>query len=300
MMGTNVSAFVKFVAGSIFGGVIATVGSSYTATVTDKALNRPRRIDVQQVPELSWGAESPVPNVQFSYHNIQTNAKIDQIVGKDVELFNYTDRDAPETQIAIIARNTDGSAPVFVGARARDGAIEDVLVERQLTPVVHGDSLAFSFKVPTVLRTDGSTGNRSLQLYFAGKVPPVLSVTAGATGFGWQPWDSSHFREMQLAMLSPWQRFGPQLGGAALLLGVLVVLAIVIAPMPTARAREKSRMLRLIDVIDKSLLSADLPDVSDDARRKLAADIAFDCWTSIYESMKGLEKAVSATPERIA
>lgn len=295
----KLSAMVKFAAASIFGGIVATVGTIYTAAVTDQAENRPRQIDVQQVPELTWGARSPVPNVQFTYSNAATNAKIDQIVGKDVELFNYTDRDAPETQVAILARNVDGSVPVFLGARARNGGIEDVQVERQIAPIAHGDSLAFSFKVPTVLRTDGSTGNRSVELFFAGKVPPILDVSAGATGFGWQPWDASHFREMQIARLTPWQRFGPQLSGAALLIGALVVLAVLLMQIPTARARERSRMIGMTSAIEDTLMSAGLKDVRDDERRRLAADIAYNCWASIYESMRGLDKAIAAKPERV-
>jgi hypothetical protein len=299
MTQAKLSSLVKFVAGTIFGGVVATLGAMYTAADTDKTQNQPRQIDVQQIPQFSWGSQSPVPNVQFTYLNTQTNTKIEQIVGTDVELYNYTDRDAPETQIAITVHNADGSLPVFVGARARDGGIEDFPVEQNIKPVLHDHTLAFSFKVPTVLRTDGGMGNRSFQLYFAGKVAPVLTVSAGAPGFGWRAWDGSHYQESQLAKLSPWQRFGPQFSGAALIVGALITLTFLLVQIPAARSREKNRMIGMTDVVDATLENANLKDTTDVERRKLAADVAFNCWTSIYESMKGLDKTVAAKPERI-
>lgn len=150
----------------------------------------------------------------------------------------------------------------------------------------------------TWLRADAGMGNHSFQLYFAGKVAPVLTVSAGAPGFGWRQWDGSHYQESQLAKLSPWQRFGPQLSGAALFVGALVVLIFLLFQIPAARTREKNRMIGMSDVVDATLKDAQLKDVTDDERRKLAGDLAFKCWTSVYNSMKGLEKLVAAKPER--
>ncbi|MCP3712580.1 hypothetical protein M3I54_37655 [Paraburkholderia sp. CNPSo 3274] len=297
MAQTKIASFAKWLAGSLFLAVSAYLGQLYATIGADEAQNRPRQIDIQKVPQLSWGTLSPVPNARFILQNTQTNAKIDQVADTEIVLYNYTDRDAAETQITIAANNADGSLPEFLGARAMDGGIEDFSVAESIKPVVHGRTVAFSFKVPQVLRSTNGNGSHSFQLYFVGKVAPNLAVSASAPNFGWRAWDSSHLFEMQLAERTFFQRYGARL---AMIATIAVALMALIAQGIFLRNREKKRMMALTDVVDETLKNAKLKDLSNDQRRLLASDVALNSWTSIYKSMGRLEQQVSSKPERVA
>lgn len=297
-MAHKIVSFAKYCGAAIVGGIIAYLGQLYAAVDADKAQNHSRQIDIQQIPQLSWGSRSPVPNVRFTYLNTLTNTKIDQIAGTDVVLYNYSDRDAPEMQVAITATNADGSLPVFVGGRALAGGMEDYPLEENIKPVTHDHALAFSFKVPSLNRQDGGNASRSFQLYFAGKVAPLLAVSASAPGFESRPWEPAHIWESQLAKLPLAQRYASTLGFTALVVGALIALA---AQAVFLRDRERKRMVALTNVVDNCLRqNVSTKDFPDDVRRSLASDVAFSSWCSLYDSMWHPEQWFSSKPERVS
>ncbi|MBP0590376.1 hypothetical protein J8I87_11760 [Paraburkholderia sp. LEh10] len=296
-MAVSLKSVMSFGATALVGVLVGYLGQFEAALDADKAENHTRMLDIQKVPELTWGSHSPVPNVRFTYENTQTNQRIDTIAGTDVYLYNYSDRDAPEVQILITATNADGTLPVYVGARMLDGGVEDFELEQTMKPVAHGQALAFSFKVPSVNRREGGAG-RQFELYFAGKAAPQLAVSATAPGFDSRPWDPAHFSESQVAKL-PWlQRYSSRVSFMALVIGALAALVFQAVFL---RNREKRRMLALTEVVDKSLRqSASTNSLADDERRALASDVALNCWRSLYDSMLRLEQWFSSKPERVS
>lgn len=296
-MAISFRSFAKL-GGSVLVGIIVGYFAQLHATLdASKVENHTRLLDIQKTPELTWGSQSPVPNVRFTYENAQTNQRIDTIAGTDVSLYNYSDRDASDVQILITATNADGTRPAFVGVRALDGGMEDFELENKVKPVPHGQALTFSFKVPAVNRRESSP-SKQFQLYFAGKVAPQIAVSATAPGFDSRPWEYAHYWESQVAKL-PWpQRFSSEVGFVALIVGALAAL---ILQAVILRNREKKRMIALTDVVDQNLRqNASTSALADDVRRALASDVALDCWRSLYDSMLRIEQWFSTKPERIS